>query len=252
MNSFSKSERASDIELAIMQMQDAEKAKVLMRFFKTGPGQYGEGDRFLGVTNPKIRLVVRESWRQTSLEEAAELVHSVWHEVRCCGLLIMVEHYKYAMRRHDEQSMLRMVDLYISLHDYINNWDLVDLTVTKTLGDYEVTHPKFKVLDEWIKPGHTLWQRRISMVATWAHVRKDEFCRLIVRAEMLLNSHDDLLHKAAGWMLREMYKRSELGEAELISFLDKHIGDMPAVMLSYACEKMSEDERIEWRKRRKA
>lgn len=242
---------SNDIERALMQLADERQATVAQRFFKTGPGEYGEGDCFLGITNPKVRFVVKETWKQTSLDEAIELAKSRWHEVRLCALLIMVAHFEQACKKNDEPKMRFIVDLYLSLHPYINNWDLVDLSAYKIIGRYELMHPAFTLMDEWITPGHTLWQQRIAMVATWWHAHKGCYDKIVSRAEILLNAQHNLLHKAAGWMLREMYKQDSGGQVALEDFLEQHIRQMPSVMLSYAMEKMSESERLYWRKQRK-
>lgn len=230
-----------------MQFADERQAAIYKRFFKTGKGDYGEGDHFLGVTNPKVRLVVKEAWRQTSIEEAAALVKNKWHEIRLCGLLIIVAHFEHAYKKKDEQAMSRIYNLYLSLHPYINNWDLVDLTVYKIVGRYELLMQDYSTMDEWITPDHTLWQRRMAMVATWMHARNGFYEKLTARAEALLTANYDLLHKATGWMLREMYKHDDRGRSALEDFLEAHIKEMPSVMLSYAMEKMSEQERTYWR-----
>ncbi len=119
---------ANDIEVTLLSMADERQAKHLLRFFKTGPGQYGEGDRFIGLRNPQVRLVVKEAWKDTPLTEAVKLVKSPLHEVRLCGLLIMVEQYLTSMKKKDSAAMSSIFDIYTSLHPYINNWDLVDLS----------------------------------------------------------------------------------------------------------------------------
>lgn len=243
--------KAADIEQALKQLADRRQAAIYQRFFKTGVGEYGEGDRFLGVVNPKVRLVVKQAWRETSLVEAAKLVHNEWHEVRMCGLLILVAHFEDAYKKGDKAAMDDIVDLYLSLHQHINNWDLVDLTVYKIVGRYELLTQDFADMDEWISPDHSLWQQRMAMVATWMHARNGLHEKLIERAEVLLSSRHDLLHKAAGWMLREMYKHDDRGRDHLEQFLELHVATMPSVMLSYATEKMSRQERSYWRERRK-
>lgn len=244
------SSRALDIELALRQLAEPRVAEVYQRFFKTGKGEYGEGDKFLGVVNPRVRLVVKEAWRGTRAEDVVELVHSAWHEVRMCGLLILVAQFEQAYKKQDAAEMRRLVELYLSLHPYINNWDLVDLSVYKVIGRYELLTQDYSVMDEWVLPEHSLWQRRMAMVATWMHARRGYYERLLWRAEVLLTAHHDLLHKATGWMLREMYKHDERGREMLEQFLEAHVKEMPSVMLSYAMEKMNEQERQYWRRRR--
>lgn len=244
-------ERAEDIEAALLSMADERDARILLRFFKTGPGEYGEGDKFAGLRNPKIRMVVKEAWKNTSLEEAVKLAHNKWHEVRLCGLLIMVEKYLKAMKQKDHPAMRDIFSIYVSLHPFINNWDLVDLSAIKIVGNHEVQNPDLTLMDEWILPeGHTLWQQRISMVSTWISTRHDNADLCYERAGWLIDSPHDLLHKAAGWMLRETWKKGY--ETELRGFLDEHIHSIPSIMLSYACEKMTPDERHAWQTKRKS
>ncbi len=241
----------TDIELALHQFSDERQAAIYRRFFKTGPGEYGEGDSFLGVTNPNVRLVVKEAWKQTSTDDVAELAKSQWHEVRLCALLILVAKFEQAYKKRDADTMQHIVERYISLHPYINNWDLVDLSVYKIIGRYELLHPEFTLMDEWIQPDHTLWQQRIAMVATWWHAHEGFYDKLISRAETLLSAKHDLLHKASGWMLREMFKHDDKGKEKLVHFLEQHVTEMPSVMFSYALEKMTEAERRQWRRQRK-
>ncbi len=241
---------ATDIEAVLLSMADERQARQLLRFFKTAPGEYGEGDRFIGLRNPQVRMVVKEAWKDTPLTEAAELAKSPLHEVRLCGLLIMVEQYLKAMKRTDRETMARIFDTYTALHPYVNNWDLVDLSAIKIVGNHEVLNPEIELMDEWIRPeGHTLWQQRIAMVSTWILTRHKRPDKCLDRAEFLLSSPHDLLHKAAGWMLREVWKKGYRDEVR--AFLERNAKGMPAVMLSYACEQMSPDERHHWQSTRK-
>lgn len=147
--------------------------------------------------------------------------------------------------------MSAIFETYTSLHRHINNWDLVDLSAIKIVGSHEVLNPDTTLMDEWINPdGHTLWQQRIAMVSTWMHIRHGRADVCFRRAEKLLCSPHDLLHKAAGWMLREAWKRG--CKDELRDFLSDNVSAMPSVMLSYACEQMSPDERHEWQKIRRS
>lgn len=242
---------AEEIEQAIADMGDEAHARQPLRFFKTGPGDYGEGDIFLGLTNPQVRMVVKESWRDTPVAEAVSLVRSAFHEVRLCGLLIMVEHYLRAMKKRDEEAMSSIFEQYLALHPHINNWDLVDLSAIKIAGNHEALHPGAGPLDDWIKPeGHTLWQQRIAMVSTWMLIRSGRPEAAFERAKQLIGSPHDILHKAGGWMLREAWKRGY--RSELRQWLDNHVGQMTAVMLSYATEQMAADERRQWQQQRRA
>ncbi len=240
---------ASDIELALTSMADDRQARQLLRFFKTAPGEYGEGDRFIGLRNPQVRLVVKETWRDTLLPEIVKLVQSPLHEVRLCGLLIMVEQYIRAMKKKDAGQMTEIFNAYTSLHCRINNWDLVDLSAIKIVGNHERLNPHVTIMDNWIKAeGHSMWQQRIAMVSTWILTRHDRPDVCFRRAKELVGSHHDLLHKAAGWMLRETWKRGY--RDELRDFLEENVGEMPSVMLSYASEQMSKDERCFWQSKR--
>lgn len=242
---------ANDIEATLLSMADHRQERHLSRFFKTGPGQYGEGDIFIGLRNPQVRMVVKEAWKETPLSEAAKLVKSPLHEVRLCGLLIMVDKYLKALKNKDQASMRMIFDAYTSLHTHINNWDLVDLSAIKIVGNHEAHNLGMDLMDEWITPeNHTLWQQRIAMVSTWMLIRKGRPEVCFRRAKILLSSPHNLLHKAAGWMLREAWKKGY--KEELRDFLSKNISAIPSVMLSYACEQMSVVERHEWQQKRKA
>lgn len=243
--------KASEIEALLLSMADEVQAQKIMRFFQTGPGQYGEGDKFIGLKNPQVRMVVKEAWKETPLAEAIKLVKSPFHEVRLCGLLIMVEQYLKAKKRKDNKETALIFESYISLYPYINNWDLVDLSAIKIVGNHEVMNPSNVLMDEWIQTeGHTLWQQRIAMVSTWMLLRNDRVDKTFSRARHLLSSQHDLLHKAAGWMLRETWKKGY--KEELRNFLEDNVALMPAVMLSYACEQMLLEERRFWQAKRKS
>lgn len=241
---------AKDIEITLLGMADERQARKLLRFFRTGPGEYGEGDRFIGLKNPQVRMVVKESWKDTPLQGATRLVKSPLHEVRLCGLLIMVEKYLNAMKKKDADVMKLIFDTYTSLHKHINNWDLVDLSAIKIVGNHEAQNPEVNLMNEWIEPeGHTLWQQRIAMVSTWMLIRHGRADVCFQRAAKLLDSPHDLLHKAAGWMLREAWKKGY--KDELRNYLNENVTKMPSVMLSYACEHMPVGERHEWQQKRK-
>lgn len=241
---------AKEIEETLLSMENDKQRDVSKWFFKTGPGEYGENDHFLGIRNPQVRLVTKEAWKTTSLPEARKLVHSKWHEVRLCGLLIMDKKMEQAVKHRDDEATRTIFESYTLMHPYVNNWDLVDLSAYIIAGWWEVLHPEETLLDDWMKAGDsTLWQRRISMVSTWQLMRHDRYREVLQRASCLLSSKEDLLHKAAGWMLRELSKNG--GKEELLAFLDTHVTAMPPTMLRYAIEKFPAPDRQYWLQRRR-
>lgn len=243
--------KAREIEETMLGMRDEKRAAGMMRFFKTGPGEYGHDDHFLGIPNPGVRTLVKLSWKDVSLDEAAELATNRWHEIRLCGLLIMVEHMLRALKRRDHALADSICERYLSLHPYINNWDLVDLSAIKIVGEWELLHPDNDLMDRWAElPDDCLWQRRIAMVACWRTLRHGDHETVCSRAALMMDSRHDLLHKAAGWMLRELWKHG--GEERVEMFLEANACRMPSVMLSYTCEKMSPQQREYWREKRKS
>lgn len=207
-----------------------EKAKVLQRFFKTGPGQYGEGDIFLGIKVPVQRKVAKK-YKDLPLPDVQQLLDSKIHEHRLVGLLILV--YKYEKSKNKE-----IVDFYLSNTRNINNWDLVDLTAYKILGDYLLDKDRSILYD--LAKSSDLWEKRISMISTAAFIRENDFNDTLKIAELLLNDKHDLIHKAVGWMLREVGKRNQEVEEK---FLKKHYKNMPRTMLRYAIERFEEKKR---------
>lgn len=222
---------------SLRQYIDAEKAIVLPRFFKTGKGEYGEGDKFLGVTVPNIRLVAKQ-YSHAPLEVVSRLLDSEWHECRMCALLILVMKYKKAT---DEEKQA-IFDLYLSRTERINNWDLVDLSAPNIVGEHLYSSTDRTILYR-LAESPLLWERRIAMVSTLCFIRKGDFGDTFALADKLVNSTHDLMQKAVGWMLREMGKRDI---SLLRIFLDKHAATMPRTMLRYAIEKMDSAERREW------
>ena len=216
---------------------DAEKAIVLPRFFKTGRGEYGEGDQFLGITVPNIRLVARQ-YGHAPLDVVNRLLDSEWHECRMCALLMLVMKYKKAA----EEEKQAIFDLYLSRTERINNWDLVDLSAPNIVGEHLYSSTDRTILYR-LAESPLLWERRIAMVSTLCFIRKGDFGDTFALADKLVNSTHDLMQKAVGWMLREMGKRDI---SLLRIFLDKHAATMPRTMLRYAIEKMDSAERCEW------
>lgn len=222
---------------SLRQYIDKEKAMILPRFFKTGKGEYGEGDRFLGVTVPNIRLVAKQ-YSNAPLEVASRLLDSEWHECRMCALLILVIQYKKATKELKQ----KIFDLYLSRTERINNWDLVDLSAPNIVGEHLVPCNDRTILYQ-LADSPLLWERRIAMVSTLTFIRRGEFNDTFSLADKLVDSRHDLMQKAVGWMLREMGKRDI---ALLRIFLNKHASTMPRTMLRYAIEKMEATERTEW------
>lgn len=226
----------------LVAMGDEAKARHLMRFFKTGPGQYGEGDRFLGVTVPGVRAIVREYRREVTEDDVMALTASPWHEVRLAGFLSLIEIYERICRQHSESGACAVVEMYLSLVDRGNNWDLVDLVAPKILGHRLVAHAAERpVLARLAAMEGHLWHQRVAIVATWALIRAGEYDDTLSLARALLRHPHDLIHKAVGWMLREVGKRG--GHDELRLFLDDNAAEMPRTMLRYAIERLDESVR---------
>ena len=239
-------------------LHDDEQRKILMGFFKTGPGEYGEGDEFLGLKVPQTREVVKAVAKDFPLDEVPELLMNHWHEVRLCGFLILVSKFeKLSVKRlENDQSAIRKRDeilkLYLKYAEKANNWDLVDLSVHKILGHWLLLPStlgdkdyKIKVLDE-LAQSDNLWKQRMSMVCSWKTSQMGDPSWCLRYAEIHLHHPHDLMHKAVGWMLREMGKRVDMDL--LRDFLHQHVHEMPRTMLRYAIEKMPERERQYWMK----
>ena len=240
--------------IGYMESQQNEKQRqVLMGFFKTGPGEYGEGDEFLGLKVPQTRQIVKLAVRDTPLEEVPELLTSRWHEVRLCGLLMLVEKFsKLATKRltHDEAAINGrddIMEMYLQYAEYANNWDLVDLSAPKILGNWLLLPTKLgdkrEILDD-LAASSCLWKQRMSMVCTWKTTQQGDPSWCLRYAEMHLHHPHDLMHKAVGWMLREMGKRCSMDL--LRQFLEHHAHEMPRTTLRYAIEQMSDEERKYW------
>ena len=234
---------------------DAQR-RILMGFFKTGPGEYGEGDEFLGLKVPQTREVVKLVGKDFPLNEIPELLLCRWHEVRLCGLLILVSKFeKLATKRleNDKKAISardEILTLYLQYAEQDNNWDLVDLSVHKILGHWLLLPSnlgdkdyKLKVLDS-LAQSPCLWKQRMSMVCSWKTSQMGDPTWCLRYAEVHLHHPHDLMHKAVGWMLREMGKR--VSEELLRDFLRQHAHEMPRTMLRYAIEKLSAPERQYW------
>ncbi len=210
-----------------------EKAKVLQRFFKTGKGQYGEGDVFLGITVP-IQRKIAKKFKELPISDIQKLLDSKVHEKRLIALLILIEHYK----KVSEDEKEKIFSFYMKNAKQINNWDLVDLSAPNISGDFLLNKNKNILYDFAVS--NNIWERRISILSTFAFLRKHRFEDTIKISKILINDKHDLIQKAVGWMLREVGKRDE---KVLIDFLDKHYKKMPRTMLRYAIEKFDEERR---------
>ena len=289
---------AKEIIAYMESLQNEEQRRVLMGFFKTGPGEYGEGDEFLGLKVPQTREVVKNVWKDFPLSEVPELLMSKWHEVRLCGLLILVAKFERLTKRAAAKTPLECTEakkqkalecteakkqkalecteeaikgrdeiltMYLKYAERANNWDLVDLSVHKILGHWLLlptnlnllqTSPqeggdsfqiayKRQVLDG-LAQSDNLWKQRMSIVCSWKTSQMGDPSWCLRYAEIHLHHPHDLMHKAVGWMLREMGKRVSMDL--LREFLRQHAHEMPRTMLRYAIEKMQEQERQYWMK----
>jgi 3-methyladenine DNA glycosylase AlkD len=229
--------KAAKVIAALKELSDKAKAKFLLGFFKCGPGEYGQGDHFLGVTVPQSRKVAL-AFRDLPVNEIGTLLNSKWHEARLTGLLILVRRYSTADTKEKE----KLYKFYVSNFDCVNNWDLVDTSAPYLAGPFlfdryvQTKSEKQKVLNQLLKwaASKNLWERRIAILTTFHFIRKDEFKPTLVISEKLIDDDHDLIHKAVGWMLREVGNRSLAAE---LSFLDEHAEHMPRTMLRYAIEK---------------
>lgn len=215
-------------------------ARHLMRFFKTAPGEYGEGDIFLGLRVPETRAIVKEYQAEVTLDDIPPLVASPYHEIRLAGLLLLIEIYKRLKKSKDTDAQRNLIDYYLSILDRGNNWDLVDLIADKILGDWLIGNPDERhLLYQLADMDGRLWHQRVAIVTTLALIRVGEYDDTLRIAEKLMIHPHDLIHKASGWMLREVGKRG--GKKQLIEFLDRHSTSMPRTMLRYAIEHLSPD-----------
>lgn len=227
------SSRLSEIVADIELHANPEKALILKRFFKTGPGGYGEGDTFLGIVVP-LQREIGKKYQDLKLPDLQKLIKSKIHEARLIALFILVHQYKKAALTHKK----KFVDFYLKNKAYVNNWDLVDSSAHLILGDSLLNKPN-KILFILAKSG-TIWDRRIAVISSLAFIRKGQFEVTLKLAKLLLKDKHDLMHKAVGWMLREIGNRNVV---ELENFLDEYAAIMPRTMLRYAIEKIPEKKR---------
>ena len=215
----------------------------LSRFFKTGPGQYGEGDKFLGIKVPTVREVVKNQWENASFDDLEECVTSEYHEMRLAALLTLVQIFKHAKK--DKTLQQQCIDFYLANTQYINNWDLVDLSCYELLGVWLLDKDR-KLLYNLAKNGKTIWEQRIGMVSTMQFLRHNQLDDTFNIAEIFLAKPQplhDLLQKAVGWLLREAGKRDG---KRLKDWLSTRYKTMPRTMLRYAIEKFPENERMSY------
>ena len=217
----------------IQRLRNPEKAKILSGFFKTGKGQYGEGDVFLGIPVPAQRKIAKK-YADLSFTDIRKLLLSSIHEYRLIALLILIGRYRSA----DETGKRNIFNLYLKNTHYINNWDLVDLSAPNITGDYLLSRDR-SILYR-LAQSENLWERRIAIISSFTFIRADQFDDTLRIAELLLHDRHDLIHKAVGWMLREIGKRDQQKEE---TFLDKYAAVMPRTMLRYAVERFEEGKR---------
>lgn len=225
----------------ILSHQDPSQVEGLSRFFKTGKGQYGEGDKFLGIKVPVTREVVKQCWQETSFEDLEICVASEYHEMRLAALLTLVQIFMHAKK--DKALQQQCVDFYLSHTEFINNWDLVDLSCYELLGTWLLDKDR-TLLYDLARDGKTIWEQRIGIVSTMQFLRHGELDDTYAIADIFLAKPlplHDLLQKAVGWLLREAGKRDE---QRLKDWISTRYKTMPRTMLRYAIEKFSEEERI--------
>ncbi len=221
------------IKKELLKISDSNHAKILSGFFKTGNGQYGEGDLFLGIRVPEQRKVAKK-YTKLGLNDIQELLKSKFHEHRFTALVILINKYQKA----EESDKEEIFSFLLKNTSNINNWDLVDLSAPRIIGDYLVDKDRF-ILYELAK-SENLWERRISILATFKFIANNDFEDALKISEILLEDKHDLIHKAVGWALREIGKRDQKMEEK---FLNKHANNMPRTMLRYAIEKFEEKKR---------
>lgn len=228
-----------DLQAALREYINPEKAVFLPRFFKTGPGQYGEGDKFLGITVPNVRTAIKPYLR-LPLSEIDQLLTSEWHEDRLAALLILVWQYP----RADAAEQQGIYEFYLAHTAYINNWDLVDTSAEHIVGPQLLNRPdKMKVLTHLAK-STLLWERRIAMLATFHYIKLGKAEEALDIIDILLHDDHDLIQKATGWMLREIGKRVD--RSILLAYLDTHAHDMPRTTLRYAIEHLTPEQRAHY------
>jgi 3-methyladenine DNA glycosylase AlkD len=226
------------IKKRLKQLANKEKAEILQRFFKTGPGEYGEGDVFIVVKVPDLRKVAKD-FRDIAIKNVIILLESAIHEERLLALLMLVSKYV----KGNETAKKEIYKLYLKKTTFINNWDLVDVTAQHIVGDYLMDKNKSPLYR--LTKSKDLWERRIAVMATFCFIKRERYEDTLKIAKILFNDKEDLIHKAVGWMLREIGKRNMVIEE---TFLKQHYKEMPRTMLRYAIEKFPEPKRQQYLK----
>lgn len=225
---------AHKLQEHLLGLYNEEKRNILQHFFKTGPGEYGEGDLFLGITVPQIRQAIKP-YLSLSLEEVEQLINSQWHEIRLAAVLILVKQ----MQTADEKKAYDIYTFYMNHVDHINNWDLVDLSASQIIGNYLINKDR-SILLTWAQHNH-LWLQRIAIIATHTFIKQKQPDMTFLLANMYIHHPHDLIQKATGWMLREVGKHT--GQQVLLDYLtdNRKYQTMPRTMLRYAIERFPED-----------
>ena len=228
-----KNDTVREIKKEFEKYSNPEKAKTQQKYFKTGKGEYGEGDIFLGITVPDTRKIAQK-YKNISLYTVKKFLHSPFHEERLFALLVLIYHFQSG----EEEDKNKIYEFYLENTKFINNWDLVDLSVRDIIGAYLYNRDKTPLYE--LAKSNNLWERRIAIIATYYFIRQNEFEDTINIAEILLNDREDLIHKAVGWMLREVGKK-DLAVEEI--FLKRHYKGIPRTMVRYAVERFPEEKR---------
>lgn len=232
--------QAKEIADLFLSLGNPSQAQHLSRFFKTGEGEYGYGDKFLGIKVPETRNIVKRYKTTVGIDDCITLIKSEWHEIRLAGFLLLIELYNRTKKNGNDADIIRIVNIYIDHIPYGNNWDLVDLVCSYILGDWLIDNPKQRnILDRFADMHDSLWHQRVAIVSTFSLIRAGQYSDTIRISQKFLTHKHDLIHKATGWMLREMGKRG--GYNELIAFLDEHATSMPRTALRYSIERFPED-----------
>lgn len=230
---------ATDLTQALEELSIPERKAHNPKFFKAGKGEYAEGDQFIGNKVPDMRTVAKGCWSEMSDEELVKALHSKWHEVRLTAIFILTHHYKASKKNPERRE--QVVQLYLNNLEGVNNWDIVDSSAPYILGDWLLDKDR-SILRDFAESGD-LWKQRIAMVSTYWFIKKGQYDDTLELAEMLLFHSHDLIHKAVGWMLREMGNR----EVDLLrQFLEHHAHHMPRTALRYSIEKLDSEERTHW------